>query len=83
VRVEKLATFYNSPGFCDEWSHVFLALELSDVEKDLQGVEEEHMTIEEVRLADVPARIASGDISDAKTIIGLLLARERLMTDTR
>jgi hypothetical protein len=36
------------------------------------------MTIERIRLADVPALIRSREIVDAKTIIGLLLARELL-----
>jgi hypothetical protein len=36
------------------------------------------MTIEHVPLASVPARIAAGELVDAKSIIGLLLARERV-----
>ena len=36
------------------------------------------MTIERVALDDVPSLIAAGEIVDAKTIIGLSLARERL-----
>ena len=77
-RVEKLAEFYNSPGFCDEHSYVFLALDLEEVTSDAQGPEERHMTIEQIALAEVPALIASGEISDAKTIIGLCLARQRV-----
>jgi len=77
-RVEKLAEFYNSPGFCDEHSYVFLALDLEEVTSDAQGPEERHMTIEQIALPEVPALIASGEISDAKTIIGLCLARQRV-----
>jgi hypothetical protein len=44
-------------------------------------VEEEHMTIEEVALDDVPRLIAQGELMDAKSIIGLALAREALTTD--
>ena len=77
-RLTPLCEFFNTPGFCDEHAHVFLAEDLSSVGTDFQGVEEQHMTVERVPLADVPARIAAGDIVDAKTIIGLLLARERL-----
>ena len=77
-RLEKLAEFYNSPGFCDEHSHVFLALDLEPCKMSLQGVEERHMTIERVAMADVPGLIASGEIVDAKTIIGLCLARQGL-----
>ena len=69
------ANFYNSPGFCDEYTHLFIATGLTDIGRSAQGVEEAHMTIERVRLADVDGLIASGEICDSKTIIGLLLAR--------
>ncbi len=36
------------------------------------------MTIHRIALDDVPALILSGDIVDAKTIIGLTLARQLL-----
>jgi ADP-ribose pyrophosphatase len=78
-RLELLAEFYNSPGFCDERSFVFLALDLEPVgPADPQGPEEQVMTVERVALADVPRMIQTGAIVDAKSIIGLTLARERL-----
>ena len=77
-RIEKLAEFYNSPGFCDEHSFVFMALDLEQCDVSAQGVEEQHMTIEHVALDDVPRMIAAGEITDAKSIIGLCLAREAL-----
>lgn len=76
--LERLATFVNSAGFCDERSHVFLATGLLESATDLQGVEEAHMTVEHVALADVPWMIADGRLTDAKTIIGLTLTRARL-----
>ncbi|MCU0273173.1 MAG: NUDIX hydrolase [Acidimicrobiales bacterium] len=69
-----LAEFYNSAGFSDEYSYVYLATDLEAGEQSLQGVEEQHMTVERHRLADVPAMIAAHELVDAKTIIGLLLA---------
>lgn len=77
-RLELLGRFYNSPGFCDELSFTYLARDLEPVAAAAQGPEEAHMTIEHVPLDDVPARIAAGDLVDAKSIIGLLLAREHL-----
>ena len=77
-RLVKLAEFYNSIGFSDELSHVFLGTELSPVPDDRQGEEEEHMTVERIRLDDVPALVAAGELVDAKTVIGLLMAREHL-----
>jgi 8-oxo-dGTP pyrophosphatase MutT (NUDIX family) len=75
-RLDLLAEFYNSPGFCDERSYVFLGRDLIECDADAQGVEEQHMTIERVRLDDVPALVAAREIVDAKTIIGLCLALE-------
>jgi len=78
-RLEQLAEFYNSPGFCDERSFVYMALDLDAVGRpDPQGPEEELMTIERIVLDDVPALITSGTIVDAKSIIGLCLARSAL-----
>jgi ADP-ribose pyrophosphatase len=77
-RMEQLAEFFNSPGFCDEHSFVFLALDLEPCSSDLQGIEEQHLTVERVALDDVDRLIRTGQIVDAKTIIGLTLARGTL-----
>jgi 8-oxo-dGTP pyrophosphatase MutT (NUDIX family) len=79
-RLQKLAEFYNSPGFCDERSWVFLGLDLSAVEKSAHSPEEAAMEIERVPLDEVPMLIQSGRLVDAKSIIGLSLAREVLRT---
>ena len=76
--LEELGTFFNSPGFCDELSHLYLATGLSPVPREPDGAEEEWMTIERVKLAEAAAMIGRGEIRDAKTIIGLLLALRRL-----
>lgn len=75
-----LVSFHNSPGFCDELQHTYLATGLIEVGTDLQGIEEEHMTTRRWSFADARAAIADGTITDAKTIIGILLAGERLVT---
>jgi ADP-ribose pyrophosphatase len=72
-RLELLSEFYNSPGFADERAFVFLGTGLRDVPNDLQGLEEQHMTLERVALAEVEEMIADHRITDAKTIIGLTL----------
>ncbi|MCP4437192.1 MAG: NUDIX hydrolase [Actinomycetia bacterium] len=76
--LEKLATFHNSVGFSDEESHVFVATGLKEVGRDRQGPEEQHMDEVRMPLADTPAAMQAGEITDAKTVIGLLMARERL-----
>lgn len=77
-KLERLARVYNTPGFTDERGILYLATELSDGSAAPHGPEESHMTVEEVSLDDVPAMIDDGRISDGKTIIGLLLTRQRL-----
>lgn len=77
-RLDLLARFYNSPGFSDELSYLYLARDLSACPASPVGVEEGHMTVTEVGLDDVPALIDSGELIDAKSIIGLTLARQRL-----
>ena len=57
---------------------MFLGLDLEPTERSAQSPEEQHMTIERIALDDVPDMITSGQITDAKTIIGLCLARESL-----
>ena len=77
-RLDKLAEFYNSPGFCDEYTHLFLATELEERTRAAVSHEEAAMTIERVPLDRVDGLIASGELVDAKSIIGLLLARQFL-----
>lgn len=76
--LEELGTFFNSPGFCDELSHVFLATGLRAVPRRPDGAEEEWMAVERVPLLEAEAMIDRGEIRDAKTIIGLLLALRRV-----
>ena len=78
-RLVKLAEFYNTPGFCDEYTHLFLALDLEDLGGNrAMGPEERAMTMERIPLARVDELIASGELCDAKSIIGVLLARRFL-----
>lgn len=76
--VRLLASTVNTPGFCDEVTELFLATGLGGVPHNRHGAEELAIEVVEVALAEVPAKIASGEIVDAQTIIGLLLARDVL-----
>ncbi len=75
-RLVKLATFYTTPGFCNENFHLFLALDLK--KGDVNHDDDEFMVIKRVSLERAIEMVASGEIRDAKTIIGLFLAREWL-----
>ena len=75
-RLEQLSEFYTTPGFCAERLWVFLATELRETERR----HEDDEIIEVVRMpfARVLQLVATNEIDDAKTIIGLLLAARRL-----
>jgi ADP-ribose pyrophosphatase len=78
-RLVKLAEFYNTPGFCDEYTHLYAALDLVDTEGPAPtSLEERYMRVERIAFADAETLIASRRLIDAKSIIGLLLAREYL-----
>lgn len=72
-RLELLGCFHNSVGFCDEESYVFLGEDLSEVPTDRQGIEENAMVTVPVHLDDVLDLMAEGRITDAKTVIGLMM----------
>jgi len=75
-KLEKLTEFFVSPGFCEEKMWVYLATELTQTKQRLDDDE----LIEVVRISFVEAleMISDGEIEDAKTMIGLMLAASRL-----
>lgn len=79
-RLVPLTRFSPSVGMTDAELHVYLALDLQRVDRDVHGPEESHMDVVELPLDDAVAMVVSGEIHDAKTIIGLLLA-DRLVRD--
>ena len=70
-----LATILNSPGFCDEETLIYVASDLRPGRPARHGPEERFIDVVEVPLSDVPACITRGDVVDAQTVVGLLLAR--------
>ncbi len=78
AHIEHLATVYNTPGFCDEETLLYLGTGLAPVTPARHGQEEEHIEVVEVPFEEVDAMVGSGRITDAQTILGLMLARRRL-----
>ena len=74
-RLERLAGFFVSPGYCTEFIHVFLATDLS--ESVIAGDEDEDIALERMPLADAVRLIERGEIKDGKSIVGLLQAADR------
>ncbi len=77
-RVERLGAVYNSPGYTDQRTIVYLASDVSPCATSPSGVEERWMSTERVALDDVERLVAEGRLLDATTIVGLLLARRAL-----
>jgi ADP-ribose pyrophosphatase len=75
-RMEKLTEFFTTPGFCEEKLWVYLATELTETRQNLEG--DELLDIVRVTFPRAFEMIADGEIEDAKTIIGLMLAATRL-----
>ena len=76
ARLEKLSEFFVSPGFCEEKMWVYLATELSEGKQLLE--DDEILEVVRLPIADALEMITSGEIQDAKTIIGLMLAAPRV-----
>ncbi len=74
--VEKLCEFYISPGFLTEKMYVYLATGLTETSQDLDA--DEFIEIERLSFPDIFDRIRSGEIEDAKTIAGVMLAETRV-----
>lgn len=79
-RLERLAAFYASPGYCDELMHLFLATELEP--SPLAADSDERIEVVRMPLAEALALVERGEICDAKTIIGLWAAARRTGLDS-
>lgn len=71
ARIERLGSFFTSPGFTDEIMHVFLATGLRPVPQRLEPGEE--LEVVELHDASLRAAIAAGEILDGKTLGAYLL----------
>ena len=75
-RLEKLAEFYSTPGFCEEKLYVYLATQLRPSSQSLDH--DERLNVVRMPFKDALALVHSGEIEDSKTIVALLLAEPRL-----
>jgi ADP-ribose pyrophosphatase len=70
-----------TPGFCDEVAAIYLATGLRPVPIDPQWIEEGYMRSVEIPLSRFDALVDDGTIVDAAAILGVGLARRRLLDD--
>ena len=76
TRLEKLSEFFVSPGFLEEKMWVFLATDFTEGEQRLD--DDEFLDLVRLPIVEALEMITSGEIQDAKTIIGLMLAAPRV-----
>ena len=75
-RLEKLFAGYLVPGYCNEYMHYYLAMDLyaaplpPDDDEDIETV---HVSLEEAKIM-----IHDGTIHDSKTALGIMMAAEFL-----
>ena len=74
-KLEKLTEFFVSPGFCEEKMWIYLATELTQTKQKLD--DDELIEVVRVSFSEALEMITDGEIEDAKTIIGLMLAAPR------
>ena len=72
---ERLTGFYTVPGICDEYIHLFLATGLTPGQANREA--DEFIEVVTLPLTQALAMVKRGEIRDAKTIVGLLMAAER------
>lgn len=75
-RLEKLSEFFVSPGFCAEKMWLYLATGLTATAQRLD--DDEVIEVVRIPLTQALEMITDGEIEDAKTIIGLMLAAPRV-----
>jgi ADP-ribose pyrophosphatase len=71
-----LSSFYTTPGFCDELLYLYLAKNFEITGNDLD--DDEFLEIVNISLDDSLDLVKDGSIKDAKTIIGIIMAKDHL-----
>lgn len=73
-RWDTLVDVATSPGFTDEVVRVFLARELSAVDREVHGGEEADLVISTVALGDAVRMALAGELRNGPTVAGVLAA---------
>ena len=75
-RMEKLTHVVTTPGFCTEQIGLYLATDLSQREDHPDP--DEFLHVVKMPLSEAVGRVMSGELRDAKTALGLLMAWQKL-----
>lgn len=72
-----LGGLYSTPGFSNEYIHLFLAKDL--IPSPLQAEDTEGIDLFKISLPDALSKIQSGEISDSKTMAAICLYQQRTL----
>ena len=79
-RLDKICSFYATPGFCDELLHAYYTDDVTESEASPEF--DEHLEIEFYTLDQALDMVDRGEIQDGKTVASLFwLARKRLLAE--
>ncbi|MEG0254688.1 MAG: NUDIX hydrolase [Vagococcus sp.] len=71
-KIEEIARFVPSPGFCNEMLYMYEAKELIKIDNPLPQDEDEFLELIELSLEEAKEKVATGEICDAKTMYAIL-----------
>jgi len=74
--LEKVGTFYSTPGFTDEVMHLFLARDL--IWDPLSLDDDEFIALERIPWDEAVQKAHQNEFNDAKTMLGILLVQGRI-----
>ena len=75
-KIEKIGGLFVAPGYTTEYIHLYYATELSD--DPLPQDDDEAISVQRISLAEALRLIETGEITDGKSITGLLRVARRL-----
>jgi ADP-ribose pyrophosphatase len=77
-RIQRLGTYYATPGFCDERMIFYACRDLERPLRARAGDPDEAIESHIMSLADAWALVRSGEVVDMKTVLGLALVDGRV-----
>lgn len=81
ANIRHIISIHTTPGFCDELIHMYVATELEEGESCAD--EDEFISSEKISLEDLIQKVLNHEITDVKTIIGILLADKIVKGDIK
>ena len=81
--LQYLTAIFPSPGMTDSVTTLYLATDCTPTPTNRQGPEEQEMEVHIHPLGEAVEMIERGEIRDAKTVVGLLLAARRVEAPDR